>query len=126
MLKYEWLKMKLEDLSPGTIVALEDITTEGETTTIAVFKGWTTGSSGLYPQMFFWDLSAIAYGAKGVAPIVVDPENRDRGKIKVLLTPKEYEEITKKTNYTMVKIFASPEAVPEEDESTIISLSPSE
>ncbi len=116
--------MKIKDLSPGTIVALEDVIGD-QTTIVAVFKGWTTGNSSLFPQMFFWNLSAMACGAKNAAPLIIDPM-ASLGEIKMLLTPKEYKEITEKNNYTMIKIFAKPETIPEEEKSRILSLPPSE
>ena len=115
--------MKIEDLEQGTIVALEDVTGD-QTTIVAVFKGWTTGDSGHFPKMFFWNITAMACGTKNAAPIIIDPI-ASAGEIKMLLTPKEYKEITEKNNYTIVQIFASPEVIPQEEKSRTISLPPS-
>lgn len=116
--------MKIEDLKQGTLVALEDVIGD-QTTIVAVFKGWTTGNSGLFPQMFFWDITAMAHGTKNAAPIIIDPM-ASTGEIRVLLSPKEYKEITEKNNYTIVQLFTSPEVIPEEEKSRILSLPPSE
>lgn len=116
--------MKIEDLEQGTIVALEEVIGD-QTTIVAVFKGWTTGNSGPFPQMFFWDITAITYGTKNAAPIIIDPV-ASTGEIRVLLTPKEYKDITKKNKSTIVNLFTSPEVMPEEDKSRILFLPPSE
>ena len=115
--------MKIEDLEQGTIVALEDVIGD-QTTIVAVFKGWTTGDSGHFPKMFFWNITAMAYGTKNAAPLIIDPMT-SVGEIKILLTPKEHKDITEKNKYTIVNIFASPEVMPEEEKSRILSLPPS-
>ncbi len=116
--------MKIQDLEKGTLVSLEDVIGD-QTTIVAIFKGWTTGNSGHFPQMFFWDITAMAHGTKNAAPIVIDPM-ASMGKIIVLLTPKEYKEIAEKNDYVMLNIFTSLQVAPEQDKSRILSLPPSE
>ena len=113
--------MEIKDIEQGTLVALEDVIGD-QTTIVAIFKGWTTGNSGLFPQMFFWNLSAMACGVKNAAPLIIDPMS-SVGEIKMLLTPKEYKEITEKNDHAMIKIFFSSQVVPKE-ESRTISLPP--
>ncbi len=115
--------MKIEDLEQGTIVAMEDVMGD-QTSIVALFKGLTTGDSGHFPKMFFWNLTAMACGTKNAAPIIIDPMT-SIGEIIVLLTPREYNIMIEGNKYTMIEIFSSLEAVTQEDKSRIISLPPS-
>lgn len=110
-------EMKVTDLKKGDIVSLEYVINDDEPV-VAMFLGWTVGSSATEKDMLFVNITSMGWGNKETAIISFSPESA-MGKIKLLLTLEEYKKLIENLNEITIKTFDSPDKISIENARTI-------